>query len=352
MGLFDDLLGGSKAQTPAPETATMPQGTTVTPQAIDDLLNMSAGNVTADMPSYTAQKAEGQAVTTDVPASLPASSPTQVPVTTAEAPASLIITDTAPETSAPAAVVTPEAVSAPVEAPVVSPVTTESSPMISVMSEEDTTPVVSFEESKTEPTVSFEAQKTEEVAPVVSLDAFGTQNETTTPNASAATTAESSSLFAFNETPKVEETLTVALEERKTEEVPVVSLFDEATHGTSPDNTTDFLVAGLKQLEAMEASLAERKQHFLEQAEAYRNRKEGFAQKEKQAREDAHSMDDEQKRIDSMKQYFRKQLDGPTINDSVGTAIAGIGVQNAVEKTIDSKKPSARRSARKTATAK
>ena len=47
--------------------AGMSQGTTSTPPVIDELLNISAGNVTADMPSYTAQKAaESQNMVTEV----------------------------------------------------------------------------------------------------------------------------------------------------------------------------------------------------------------------------------------------------------------------------------------------
>ena len=81
MGLFDDLLGGSKTPATPQATTADASGSDVivnadtqeatesihpslannvqapTPAAIDDLLNASAGNMTADMPSYTAQKA-------------------------------------------------------------------------------------------------------------------------------------------------------------------------------------------------------------------------------------------------------------------------------------------------------
>ena len=104
-----------------------------------------------------------------------------------------------------------------------------------------------------------------------------------------------------------------------------------------PENTDSFLNAGLLQLEKMEKALADRKQKFLDQAEEYRSEKEKFAKLEAEAIESSRSMDDEQSRIDTMKKYFKKQQEGANINDSVGTALTGIGVKNAVGKTMNRK---------------
>ena len=113
--------------------AGMSQGTTSTPPAIDELLNISAGNVTADMPSYTQQKAaESQNMVTEV---APA-----IEVTAAESP--IIISD-ATEVVTPVVESTSVTSDAPssliVETPVVAPSISENlvteTPVISLLDE-------------------------------------------------------------------------------------------------------------------------------------------------------------------------------------------------------------------------
>ena len=298
MGLFDDLLGGgSKNATPQDTTpimtdpmAEMSQGTTSTPPAIDELLNISAGNVTADMPSYTEQKAaESQNMVTEV---APA-----IEVTAAESP--IIISDTTE-------VVTPVVESTSVTTDAPSSLTAETPVVAPSISENlvTETPVISLlDETPMTETSATEVVTPEVVTPEISL--------ISEENHEAAENVEKSPIFASSEA----ETLVAEV----------------------PENTDSFLMAGLLQLEKMEKALADRKQKFLDQAEEYRSEKEKFAKLEAEAIENSRSMDDEQSRIDTMKKYFKKQQEGANINDSVGTALTGIGVKNAVGKTMNRK---------------
>ncbi len=326
MGLFDDLLGGtSKNTTPQDTTpimtdpmAGMPQRTTSTPPAIDELLNISAGNVTADMPSYTAQKAaEASNVVAETTPDMTISP--AIEITTNDSP--ILISDTAevPTPVVETTLVTEEAPSALVmETPVMETPMLEpqaETPVISLLDETPLTETPAAEVST--PEISLMTEENHETAEkaadsglfsLVDQDLESTQASVTE---TSAENTETSSIFASSET----ETLTTEI----------------------PENTDSFLTAGLLQLEKMEKALADRKQKFLDQAGEYRSEKEKFAKLEAEALENSRSMDDEQDRIDTMKKYFKKQQEGANINDSVGTALTGIGVKNAVGKTINRK---------------
>lgn len=361
MGLFDDLLGGSKkaetTPTPVTQTETIPQGTTVTPAAIDELLNISAGNVTPEMPSYTAQKAAQPEVSPVIISETPAVIETASPVIISETPAvapiitetpvatspvisevtptleanSPIITEIAPaqEMTSPIITETPVVAENPVVTPLVSETPVEATPIIS---ETPTNLTDLFGGNATDSLFGAEIPATTEI---VSEDKMETPAITTElPETSlfgveipTATKAETPSILGFDaqsETPAENNIFAEVANETKTET-------------SMPENTEGFIVAGLLQLEKMEKSLAERKQKFLDQADEYRSEKEKFAKLEEEAIENSRSMDDEQKKIDTMKKYFNKQLEGPNINDSVDTALTGIAVQNAVGKTIEKK---------------
>ncbi len=322
MGLFDDLLGGGSKNTAPQDTtpimtdpmAGMPQGTTSTPPAIDELLNISAGNVTADMPSYTAQKAaESQNIVTEA---APA-----IEITATESP--IIISDTA-EVATPVVEATPVTEEAPSALVMETPVM--ETPMLEPQAE---TPVISLLDEAPLAETSAAEISTPEISPMTEENHEATADnvadaglfslvdqdiESTQPLVAetSAENTENSSIFASSET----ETLTTGI----------------------PENTDSFLTAGLLQLEKMEKALADRKQKFLDQAEEYRSEKEKFAKLETEALENSRSMDDEQDRIDTMKKYFKKQQEGANINDSVGTALTGIGVKNAVGKTMNRKR--------------
>lgn len=326
MGLFDDLLGGgSKNATPQDTTpimtdpmAEMSQGTTSTPPAIDELLNISAGNVTADMPSYTTQKAaESQNVVTEV---APA-----IEVTAAESPiiisdATEVITPVVESTS-----VTSDAPSSLIaETPVVAPSISENlvteTPVISLL---DETPM-------TETSVT-EVVTPEAVTPEISL--ISEENHEVAENA-----AESGLFSLVDHDLESAQSPAVEISAENVEQSPIFASSEtETLVAEVPENTDSFLTAGLLQLEKMEKALADRKQKFLDQAEEYRSEKEKFAKLEAEAIESSRSMDDEQSRIDTMKKYFKKQQEGANINDSVGTALTGIGVKNAVGKTMNRK---------------
>ena len=116
------------------------------------------------------------------------------------------------------------------------------------------------------------------------------------------------------------------------------SVSEIKTEEVLPSSTLDFLTAGLTQLDAMEKMLLDRKEKFLAQAEKYRLEKEKFAELEAQAIKDSTTMDDEQARIATMRNYFqaqqKKQKDGSEITESVNTALTGMSVKNAVGKAM------------------
>lgn len=327
MGLFDDLLGGgSKNATPQDTTpimtdpmAGMSQGTTSTPPAIDELLNISAGNVTADMPSYTEQKAaESQNMVTEVvPAIEITAEESPIIISDATGVATPVVESTSVTTDAPSSLIT----EMPVVAPSISENLVTETPVISLldetpMTETSVTEVVTPEAVTPETSlISEENHETAEKAAESGLFSLVDQDLESAQALATETSVENtenSSIFASSET----ETLTTEI----------------------PENTDSFLTAGLLQLEKMEKALADRKQKFLDQAEEYRSEKEKFAKLEAEALENSRSMDDEQDRIDTMKKYFKKQQEGANINDSVGTALTGIGVKNAVGKTMNRKR--------------
>lgn len=356
MGLFDDLLGGgAKKAEPTPVTpatpiqdatpiiisddsapmasnsgipmpavdpvAVMNEQTTSTPPSLDDILSMAPMN--PNMPSYTAQKAmesqnpvsESSIVVTETPTIIEAT-PTMTEI-------SPIITET--------------------------PVVTENS--IQEVSFATMTPAV----ENTAPIVSEMPLQTENAMPVVGV---ATQENITTPTSDIFAISETApvqnEILNLSETPSASENSLFSTMETETPVVENISenpvnietsenIFAGVAESVTPvaeatpETTSDFLMAGLLQLEKMEKSLAERKNSFLAQAEEYRAEKEKFAALEEKAIADAHSMDDEQARIDAMKAYFKKQQDGASLNDSVNTALAGVAVQNAVDTTIEKK---------------
>lgn len=371
MGLFDELLGGSKSAQPTSATPatsgpaaidptpvivqdsvtigansssgiTMPtvdpmmvlnEQTTSTPPSLDDILNISAGNVTAEMPSYTERKAAEAAMSASVVTPVAeGTSPIVTPVVENSSP---IITEApAPVATTPYNIIS----ETPVVPTILAETPVESAPTI--LSE---TPVEApmnslFAEAKTEApeVISFEVKaETPVEAPVEtpSLFNFGTEEKALeTPASPLVETAEisdNSSLFGGISTE--------ITEEKVAEKTPEISL----------ESTSDFLAAGLVQLANMKKLLADRKEKYLAEAESYREQKEKFAELEKQAIENSRSMDDEAARIDSMEAYFKKQQDGANTNDSVNTALTGIAVQNAVGTTIE-KKTSRKKTTEKT----
>lgn len=358
MGLFDDLLGGgAKKAEPTPVTpatpvqdatpiiisddsapmasnsgipmpavdpvAVMNEQTTSTPPSLDDILSMAPMN--PNMPSYTAQKAmesknpvsESPIVVTETPTIIE-TTPTQ-----AMTEISPIITETP--------VVTENSIQE-VSFATMTPAVENTAPIVSEMplQTENTMPVVGVatQENITTPTSDIFAIS--ETAPV--------QNEIL--NLSETPSASENSLFsAMETTTPVVENISENPVNIETSENIFAGVAESVTPvaEATPETTSDFLMAGLLQLEKMEKSLAERKNSFLAQAEEYRAEKEKFAALEEKAIADAHSMDDEQARIDAMKAYFKKQQDGASLNDSVNTALAGVAVQNAVDTTIEKK---------------
>lgn len=358
MGLFDDLLGGgAKKAEPTPVTSATPvqdatpiiisddsapmasnsgismpavdpvavmnEQTTSTPPSLDDILSMAPMN--PNMPSYTAQKAmESQSLVSE---------------------SSIVVTET------PTIIETTPTQTMTEISPIIAetPVVTENP--IQEVSFATMTPAV----ENTAPIVSEMPLQTENTTPVVEM---ATQNDVTTPVSDIFAISEGvpaqNEILNLSETPSTNENSLFATMETAT---PVVENISENSVNTetsenlfagvaesmspiaeaTPQTTSDFLMAGLLQLEKMEKSLAERKNSFLAQAEEYRAEKEKFAELEEKAIADAHSMDDEQARIDAMKAYFKKQQDGASLNDSVNTALAGVAVQNAVDATIEKK---------------
>ena len=323
MGLFDDLLGGGSKNTAPQDTtpimtdpmAGMPQGTTSTPPAIDELLNISAGNVTADMPSYTVQKAaESQNIVTEAAPAIEITA-TESPIIISDATEVAPVVETTPVTTdAPSSLIA--------ETPVVAPSTSENlvteTPVISLL---DETPMT-------------ETSVTEVVAPEVATPEISLISEE---NHETAEKAAESGLFSLvGQDLESAQALATETSVENTENSSIFASSETETLTTEiPENTDSFLNAGLLQLEKMEKALADRKQKFLDQAD--RSEKEKFAKLEAEALENSRSMDDEQDRIDTMKKYFKKQQEGANINDSVGTALTGIGVKNAVGKTINRK---------------
>lgn len=287
---------------------------TSTPPSLDDILNISAGNVTPEMPSYTARKAAENTETTPIVTPVVEDSS---PIIVSETPAesnSVTVENPTPVATTPYNLVS--------ETPVVPTILSETTDEKSSDSSEVKTEI---------PEAISSEIKVETPAESSSLFDFGTNEEIPTLTIAETTeVSDNSSLFG--------DIGTEIAEEKVAEKEPEISL----------ESTSDFLAAGLIQLANMKKSLADRKEKFLAEAESYREQKEKFAELEKQAIENSHSMDDEAARIDAMEAYFKKQQDGASMNDSVNTALTGIAVQNAVGTTIE-KKSSRKKTVAKTA---
>lgn len=314
MGLFDDILGNSQSKqtqattdnqilvedassilvTDVPTEPALPLDTnqTSTPPEVDAFLNMSAGDITSEMPSYTERKAMGESVATS----------------------SLISENIA----------------------------TENSPIL--VSE---TPEIISEQSQVSEAL---ATPTEVTTPEVAVESplFGdisTTNEIQEQTSLASETAEeviSANLLPDEEEKNMEtevktENFLFGMDSSDSEE----KVETATTTDSFPTSTLDFLSAGIAQLDVMEKSLQDKKQAFLNQAEEYRAEKEKFAELEKNALADSRSMDDEHDRIVAMRKYFEtqqnKQTETKEVTESVKTALTGISVQNAVDKTMKPK---------------
>lgn len=388
MGLFDDLLGTTKTQEtvvsapPMPNVdpmAVMEEKTTSTPPEVDAFLNMSAGAVTADMPSYTDRKAHGEAIVTTTITEEISPTPTidltpelnlnSTPVVETTTTITSEVTETpvldlfgSAEISVPATEIIPEAPV--VEAISETPVATEDSFSLTTENIFDSTvleaPVVSSEVTENATPVEvennsifdFSANETEVKAPESPIvEAISTETETQSE-------VVSNDIFGFSaENNSTENIVSAQFEtevESKTEEnIFAISTENEAKVPETPEftlaSTSDFITASLVQLDKMEQSLADRKAQFLSQAEQYRLEKEKFAELEAKALEDSTSMDAEQSRITTMRNYFQKQLKQESeITDSVNTALAGIATQKAVGNAM---KKSPRTTAKKTVNA-
>lgn len=353
MGLFDGIIwGNSQSSTTNPpaddsssviisETETLkglelPLDTnhTNTPSQVDAFLNMAAGDITPEMPSYTERKAMGETVSTSS-------------LNLSEDASSILITET-------------EAQNAEANTTINTPESAQSDLLI-----EDTTPPL-FSDEPTD-IASIGKIESEKVDESPTLDAFSMSDEALnleekkeSENHDSMNNSleifstekmgheedqmgnkEEGTWFTFMQEEEVEEA-NQEIKETKADEAmwfvfdTQASSQDEVVNNNTslPTSTLDFLAAGLLQLEQMEKSLEERKQAFLGQAQEYKLEKEKFAELEKNALEDATSMDDEHNRILAMRKYFetqqKKQKEGSDITESVNTALTGIGVQNAV----------------------
>lgn len=312
MGLFDDLLGGGSKSTQnttpvtpeATDVIVTSSGQTVTPASIDEMLNISAGNITAEMPSYTAQKAEQNtspiiAETPMAPASLFGESSS---VDTVPASVELNI-------SASSEGISPVIVSEATENPVT--FATENTAPIFVQNTEPSiiseTPVV------TENVVNILSESTIETPAVVNgvensvADIF-VQNEA--PVASVQEEkAENPTFDALNFMSSEE----ITAENASASEISENMLSDTITTEKTVSSTEDFITTSLAQLAAMKLTLNARKQTYLDQASEYRAKKEEFAQLEAKALSDSTAMDDEYARIETMEKYFQKQKDAPVV---------------------------------------
>lgn len=317
MGLFDDLLGGGSKSTQnttpvtpeATDVIVTSSGQTVTPASIDEMLNISAGNITAEMPSYTAQKAEQNtspiiAETPMAPASLfgGSSSVDVVPV-----PVELNI-------SASSEGVSPVIVSETTENPV-------------TFSTENTTPIFVHD---TEPSIISETIIAE--TPVLTENMVNILSESVVETPAVVNGVENSvaDIFVQNEPPvvSVQEEKTenptfdafnfmsseeITVENASASEISENMLSDTIITEKTVSSTADFIATSLAQLAAMKLTLNARKQTYLDQASEYRAKKEEFAQLEAKALSDSTAMDDEYARIETMEKYFQKQKDAPVV---------------------------------------
>lgn len=342
MGLFDDLLGTSSKQT-TPPTSTpivnpelimtenqpsidpmqvMNAQTTSTPPNLDEILGISAGDITPEMPSYTARKNAGE----------------EVKITSVESTENspIIISET------------PQEIPTIVETPIISEAPMAKMEEITITNTPTTTPpetnapIISIQE---ETPIISEAQK----------DTAEVLNTTVATPLLMEEKAETPSLFTLSETFTENITNPTSLEEKTTqtgisenistetnaslfgnmEQNTETTISDAST--TSLSSTADFITMSLTELDKMEKSLLAKKQSFEAEAEKYRQEKEKFAELEAEAIKNSHSMDAEQTRIETLRKYFQKQQNGASIDDSVSTALTGISVQNAVGNTMKTK---------------
>lgn len=361
--------------TPQPTNQIAPTATTPNPDAMMDFLNSPAGNVTPEMPSYTERKATGEnisaEITTPDAVNILGETPSVMSATNLVSMENPVTTPVSENFNASALTNNPVATMSTLES---TPVTsmaemspaTASIPETSVQAEEIQTPSAPSSLFADLPSIE------NGVSPVISEAPVAEMSQNSQDEASAPVTnlveSMASPLFSGAEkeakTPLVEEakadentfdilgqsateTPSTKTETAISDKMDTPPLFEaQQKSGLTPDTTAEFLSTALAQLDEMEKTLQTRKQKFLDEAAEYKVQKEVFATREKEAREKSHSMDDEQSRIDTMRNYFKnqqkKQTEGSDVTESVNTTLTAVGVKNSVDKAIEApvaKKP-------------
>lgn len=373
MWLFDGIFGDNKPTTPAQQTpvATVNTQNSVVAPAVDpapmmDFLNASSAAVTPNMPSYTEQKANGQPVnasTTDASTIL---MDAPAPVMPIQTEASALIND-------PILSPVPEVASM---QPALSQTQDTSNPLDSLLVPSSTASTPVMTESRANPVVtSSESLISENNSPVVMTESPVIANESVNPifaetPVQSKDASEISGISESKSEPAFDLFGTIEADENPKNEEPAFDIFAEKSNienteekqqgetifgdisnyssvqntDETSENTASFLVKALAELDEMEASLNAKKQKYLDEAAEYKIQKEKFAELEKAARNNSHSMDDEKSRIDTMRNYFKnqqkKQVEGSDVTESVNTTLTAVGVKNSVDKAIDGvKKP-------------
>lgn len=376
MWLFDDLLGGAKnktqpqtpvtpstpvtSQAPTQSTQTpavdpslvMTEQKTSTPPSVDALLNMSAGDTTANFPSYTAQKAAGIPVSTGITTPSAESliiSQTPAPVSSVDAPQSMstptLTFDIPQNTSTTITEVstTPVMLSVVNDTPI-TPVSPEVSPSIATSLPTDSSPKTIQTETPVASTTTLESTSTP-VAPEVSetplndsmFDLFGNDSQ-----------AIETSTVAQEKAPEVTPVANTTTRENTTSSEWLFGELDvDSSHASSlneesiPDTTDNFIQANLKKLDAMESNITQKRNEFLKQAEQFKIEEHRFAALKREAIENSHSMDDEQERINTMRTYFLS-LQKKQNSSAIHSTLAEVSVKTAVDSTMNPK-PTAKR---------
>lgn len=333
MGLFDDLLWGNKqnnSSTTGTETSmptpnvdpalVMNEQTTSTPPAVDAFLNMSAWDVTADMPSYTDRKASGETLETSTINTDTAISSDMN--NTVEQPESPVIDfasldPIASTTDTPTENVTSDSTIAEEQN-----VSLDSPAQLELVDDKPSDNIVSLVEENHTDKINNEASTMDDVTD--SNDIFGFQTDEKEEVNNSAEDLESQNL----ETQDLEgQNQNIFAFESKNESNEIES--------DSSFSTADFIASSLARLDLMEEKLTQQKESFLSKADEYKKEKEKFAQLEEQAIKDSKSMDDEQAKINSMRNYLKKQQKQESeITDSVNTALTWIATQKAVGNAI------------------
>lgn len=96
----------------------------------------------------------------------------------------------------------------------------------------------------------------------------------------------------------------------------ILSMMEESTNDVavwdqkpSIENTTDFIRQSLTEIDTLVGTMQKNHNAKIEEADGYKQKKEEFAELEKNAKQEADSMVGEQKKAEEMRSYLQKQLD-------------------------------------------